>query len=184
MYGDLTVEEYLIHCARLRWVPDKELQPAVDDVLGRCGITHFRKRLIKNLSGGYQQRVGIAQAIVHKPDLVVFDEPTNGLDPNQILEIRQLIRDIAQERTVILSTHILTEVQAVCDHILMIEEGKLVFSEPWTSLIITSCRIPFICQWWMRRPRRSWQRIEGVLGVEELGNMEFPYSFHRSAGGY
>lgn len=73
----------------------------------------FRKRLIKNLSGGYQQRVGIAQAIVHKPDLVIFDEPTNGLDPNQIMEIRHLIRDIAKDRTVILSTHILTEVQAV-----------------------------------------------------------------------
>ena len=115
LYGDLTVEEYLIHCARLRWVADKDIIPAVDEVLAKCGITHFRKRLIKNLSGGYQQRVGIAQAIVHKPDLVIFDEPTNGLDPNQIMEIRHLIRDIAKDRTVILSTHILTEVQAVCE---------------------------------------------------------------------
>ena len=103
LYGDLTVEEYLIHCARLRWVADKDIIPAVDEVLAKCGITHFRKRLIKNLSGGYQQRVGIAQAIVHKPDLVIFDEPTNGLDPNQIMEIRHLIRDIAKDRTVILS---------------------------------------------------------------------------------
>ena len=94
----------------------------------RCAITHFRKRLLKILSGGYQQRVGIAQAIVHKPDLVVFDEPTNGLDPNQIVEIRHLIKSIAEERTVILSTHILPEVQAACDHILMMDHGKMVFS--------------------------------------------------------
>ena len=128
LYGDLTVEEYLIHCARLRWVADKDIIPAVDEVLAKCGITHFRKRLIKNLSGGYQQRVGIAQAIVHKPDLVIFDEPTNGLDPNQILEIRHLIKAIAEECTVVLSTHILSEVQATCREIKMIENGQMIFS--------------------------------------------------------
>jgi ABC-2 type transport system ATP-binding protein len=80
------------------------------------------------LSGGYQQRVGIAQAIIHQPELVVLDEPTNGLDPNQILDIRGLIKKIAENRTVILSTHMLTEVQAICDHILMVEQGQLVFS--------------------------------------------------------
>lgn len=145
-------------------MPVKELQPAVDDVLGRCGITHFRKRLIKNLSGGYQQRVGIAQAIVHKPDLVVFDEPTNGLDPNQILEIRQLIRDIAQERTVILSTHILTEVQAVCDHILMIEEGKLVFSgsvDEFDNYIMPNSIYLSMVD---APTKEELERIEGVLG--------------------
>ena len=127
LYGDLTVEEYLSHTADIRWVPEQNIKAAIDEVLDLCAISHFRKRLIKNLSGGYQQRVGIAQAIIHKPDLVVFDEPTNGLDPNQIVEIRHLIRDIAEERTVLLSTHILREVQAVCDNILMIEQGKLVF---------------------------------------------------------
>ena len=91
LYGDLTVEEYLTHAADLRWVAPREVKKAVDEVLERCAISHFRKRLLKNLSGGYQQRVGIAQAIVHKPDLVVFDEPTNGLDPYQIVEIRHLI---------------------------------------------------------------------------------------------
>ena len=82
LYGDLTVEEYLIHCARLRWVADKDIIPAVDEVLAKCGITHFRKRLIKNLSGGYQQRVGIAQAIVHKPDLVIFADKRVGPEPD------------------------------------------------------------------------------------------------------
>ena len=128
LYQDLTVEEYLTHAADLRWVTPREMKKAVEEVMERCAITHFRKRLLKNLSGGYQQRVGIAQAIVHKPDLVVFDEPTNGLDPNQIVEIRHLIKSIAEERTVILSTHILPEVQAACDHILMMDHGKMVFS--------------------------------------------------------
>ena len=127
LYPDLTVEEYLRHTADIRWVPEKEIKGAVEEVMDMCAISHFRKRLIKNLSGGYQQRVGIAQAIIHKPDLVVFDEPTNGLDPNQIMEIRHLIKHIAEERTVLLSTHILREVQTICDHILMIEQGKLVF---------------------------------------------------------
>ena len=140
LYGDLTVEEYLIHCARLRWVADKDLLPAVDEVLAKCGITHFRKRLIKNLSGGYQQRVGIAQAIVHKPDLVIFDEPTNGLDPNQIMEIRHLIHDIAKDRTVILSTHILTEVQAVCDRVIIINKGRIVATDTPDNLAKTAIK--------------------------------------------
>ena len=96
--------------------------------MGRCGLSHFRKRLVRNLSGGYQQRLGIAQAIIHNPAFVVLDEPTNGLDPNQIVEIRHLIKEIAEERTVILSTHILSEVQATCDYIRMIEEGHVVFA--------------------------------------------------------
>ena len=177
LYGDLTVEEYLIHCARLRWVADKDIIPAVDEVLAKCGITHFRKRLIKNLSGGYQQRVGIAQAIVHKPDLVIFDEPTNGLDPNQIMEIRHLIRDIAKDRTVILSTHILTEVQAVCDHILMIEEGKLVFMG--TVDEFDNYIIPNSLYVSMVDPPLADElaKIEGVLGVEELGNRNFRIRF-------
>ena len=177
LYGDLTVEEYLLHCARLRWVPDKELQPAVDDVLGRCGITHFRKRLIKNLSGGYQQRVGIAQAIVHKPDLVVFDEPTNGLDPNQILEIRNLIKTIAKESTVILSTHILKEVQAICDHILMIGQGRLVFSgtvEEFDNYIIPDS---FVVSLASPPVTEDLKVIQGVKEVEELGGMNFRVHF-------
>ena len=128
LHPELTVEEYLQYCADLRYIPDSEVKKAVGEVMERCGIGHFRKRLIRNLSGGYQQRVGIAQAIIHNPSFVVLDEPTNGLDPNQILEIRHLIKEIANERTVILSTHILSEVQATCDYIRMIEQGNLVFS--------------------------------------------------------
>ena len=127
LYGDLTVEEYLTHAAYLRRMPDKEIKAAVDEVLERCSIAHFRSRLIKNLSGGYQQRVGIAQAIIHDPLFVILDEPTNGLDPNQITEVRHLIKGIAEDRAVLISTHILPEVQAVCDYIMMIEHGNMVF---------------------------------------------------------
>lgn len=128
LYTDLTVGEYLRHAAFLRLVEPDKVEEAVDLALEKCSITHFRDRLIKNLSGGYQQRVGIAQAIVHNPQFVVLDEPTNGLDPNQIVDIRNLIRDIAKHHAVLLSTHILSEVQAICDNIYMIESGKLVFS--------------------------------------------------------
>ena len=128
LYTDLTVEEYLTYCADLRSVAPKKIRSSVDCAMDKCGITHFRKRLLKHLSGGYQQRVGIAQAIIHNPKFVVLDEPTNGLDPNQILEIRELIKEIATDRSVLLSTHILSEVQAMCDDIKMIEHGHLVFS--------------------------------------------------------
>ncbi len=129
LYMDLTVDEYLDYCAGLRLMSDKEMKPAIKETKERCGIAHFSNRLIRNLSGGYRQRVGIAQAIVHKPKLVVLDEPTNGLDPNQIIEVRALIREIAQERAVIFSSHILSEVQLLCKEIKMIEAGRIVFSD-------------------------------------------------------
>ena len=127
LHTDLTVSEYLRYSAALRRIPRNEVKDSIARVLKRCEITHFKDRLIKNLSGGYQQRVGIAQSIIHNPRFIVLDEPTNGLDPNQILEIRELIKDIAKERLVMLSTHILQEVQAMCHQILMIEGGEFVF---------------------------------------------------------
>ena len=177
LYQDLTVEEYLIHAADLRWVAPREMKKAVEEVMERCAITHFRKRLLKNLSGGYQQRVGIAQAIVHKPDLVVFDEPTNGLDPNQIVEIRHLIKSIAEERTVILSTHILPEVQAACDHILMMDHGKMVFSgtvDEFDNYIVPNT----IYVRFANAPSSGVLKgVEGVNDVEDLGGQQFRVRF-------
>jgi ABC-type multidrug transport system, ATPase component len=129
LYLDLTVDEYLLHCAGLRKIERAKIPEALQMAKERCGITHFSKRLIQNLSGGYRQRVGIAQAIIHRPKLVVLDEPTNGLDPNQILDVRALIREIAEERAVIFSSHILSEVQLLCNDITMIEGGKIVFAD-------------------------------------------------------
>ena len=128
LHLDLNVDEYLTHCAYLRSVDPKHIKAAVDEAKSKCRIMHFSKRLVRNLSGGYQQRLGIAQAIVHNPKFVVLDEPTNGLDPNQIVEIRNLVKEIAEERAVMLSTHILPEVQVTCDQIRMIESGRMVFS--------------------------------------------------------
>ncbi|QEC42132.1 ABC transporter ATP-binding protein [Pseudobacter ginsenosidimutans] len=129
LYMDLTVDEYLYYCAGLRRMPDQKVDEAVKDAKLRCGIDHFGHRLLRNLSGGYRQRVGIAQAIVHKPKLVVLDEPTNGLDPNQIIEVRALIKDIARDRAVIFSSHILSEIQLLCKEIKMIESGRIVFAD-------------------------------------------------------
>ena len=129
LYLDFTVDEYLTYCAHLRLIKKEDIKKAVQTVKERCGVAHFSKRLIGNLSGGYRQRVGIAQAIIHKPRLVVLEEPTNGLDPNQILEVRSLIKEIAEERSVIFSSHILAEIQATCRDIIMIEGGRIVFSD-------------------------------------------------------
>ena len=177
LHVDLTVEEYLEYCASLRHIPGKQIHKAVIEVMGKCGISHFQKRLIRNLSGGYQQRVGIAQAIIHKPDFVVLDEPTNGLDPNQIMEIRHLVKEIAEERTVVLSTHILSEVQATCKYIRMIEQGSLVFSgtvEEFDNYITPSS----VCVSLITRPPvEELQVIPGVLQVEELGGTRFRLHF-------
>ncbi len=128
LYKEFTVDEYLTIAARLHRVAGKNIKKAVETAKERCGLTHMSKRLIENLSNGYQQRVGIAQAIIHNPMVVILDEPTVGLDPIQIRDIRALIREIGGERSVILSTHILPEVEMVCDHVQIIDKGKLVFN--------------------------------------------------------
>jgi len=129
LYTDLTVDEYLRYTAELRLMKSSEITTAVEEVKEKCQISHFSNRLIKNLSGGYKQRVGIAQSIIHKPSLVVMDEPTNGLDPNQLIEVRKLIREIAQDRTVLLSSHVMSEIHALCRDIIMIEGGRVIFSD-------------------------------------------------------
>ena len=133
LYTDFTVNEYLTYTADLRFIDAKQIKKAVAEVMDRVGITHFSSRLIKNLSGGYKQRVGIAQAIIHKPSIVILDEPTNGLDPNQIIEARKLIKEIAQDHTVLLSSHVLSEINLLCRDIIMIEGGRMVFSDSMES---------------------------------------------------
>lgn len=129
LYPDFTVEEYLTYAGELRLIDKNKIKSAVGEAMERTGISHFSSRLINNLSGGYQQRVGIAQAIIHKPKLVVLDEPSNGLDPNQIIEARKLIKEIGQDHTVLLSSHILSEVHLMCKEVIMIDGGRIVFSD-------------------------------------------------------
>lgn len=127
LYKELTVSEFLTFAAKLNNV--SSVKTTVDITIQRCGLEQVAKRLIANLSKGYQQRVGIAQAIIHSPAVVILDEPTSGLDPIQIRQIRQLIREIADEHSVILSTHILPEVQTLCDRVQIISQGQLLFSD-------------------------------------------------------
>lgn len=178
LYGELTVEEYLRHTAKLRLMPYGKIREALDEVMEKCSITHFRKRMLKNLSGGYQQRVGIAQSIIHKPDFVVMDEPMNGLDPNQIVEIRELIKEIAEDRTVVLSTHILQEVQALCDHIYMVNNGSMVFSGTMqefdnyvmpNTLVVTLHHAPSVSEL---------ENLETLLHVEPIGLNKFRIQYN------
>lgn len=129
LYRELTVNEYLQLAARLHRVNNAKIRFALDSVIQRCGLNDTGKRLIGSLSKGYQQRVGIAQAIIHDPDVIILDEPTVGLDPNQIREIRTLIRELGTERSVILSTHLLPEVESVCDRVQIMHKGSTVFSD-------------------------------------------------------
>ncbi|WP_293368667.1 ABC transporter ATP-binding protein [Nevskia sp.] len=130
VYPELTVDEYLRYCAGLHGVARSARAEAVLRAKQACGLTEMSKRLIGNLSKGYQQRCGIAQAIIHRPAVVILDEPTVGLDPIQILEIRKLIKELGVDHSVILSSHILPEIQAVCARVMIIHRGRLVYSEP------------------------------------------------------
>ena len=133
VYRDLTVNEYLRYAARLRNIRGNTVKAAVEQACDRTGLSNVSQRLIGNLSKGYQQRVGIAQAIIHEPDVIILDEPTVGLDPIQIREIRELIRELGSRHSVILSTHILPEVQAVCNRIHILHEGRIVYDDADTT---------------------------------------------------
>jgi ABC-2 type transport system ATP-binding protein len=129
LYRELTMDEYLVLAARLHRVGSKDIAPALHRTKQRCGLASLGNRLLGTLSKGYQQRVGIAQAIIHEPDVVILDEPTAGLDPNQIRDIRGLIRELGAKHAVILSTHILHEAESVCDRVKIMHEGRIVFNE-------------------------------------------------------
>jgi ABC-2 type transport system ATP-binding protein len=125
LYGDLTVGEYLNFIAEARLIPVGERRSALDQAVESCGLGAVRHKRIDTLSKGYKQRVGLAQAIIHDPPILILDEPTSGLDPNQIIEIRSLITNLGKRKTVILSTHILQEVEAVCSQVLILNEGRI-----------------------------------------------------------
>ena len=125
LYGDMSPEEYLYFAASARLLPKEKIRKAVDDAIAACGLEGERSHRIESLSKGYKQRVGLAQAIIHDPPILILDEPTSGLDPNQIIEIRSLITELGKRKTVILSTHILQEVEAVCSQVLILNEGRI-----------------------------------------------------------
>jgi len=126
LYPEMEVVEYLNFAGKLKGVPSRELSGRVDEIMRRCAVSDVRNKLISKLSKGYRQRVGLAQAILHNPDVLILDEPTSGLDPKQIIETRELIRSLAGDHTIILSTHILSEVEHSCERVIIISQGKLV----------------------------------------------------------
>ena len=173
LYSELTVDEYLSYTGRLKGLGRGELKAAKARAMERCGVDHVAGRLIGNLSKGYRQRVGLAQALLHNPPVLILDEPTVGLDPAQIIEIRSLIKDLAQEHTVILSTHILPEVTATCQRIIIINDGRIVAVDTYENLsqqVGTSRRIVLR----VRRPSRELAdkllALDGVLDVEADGD--------------
>lgn len=181
LYKELTVDEYLMIAARLHSVSKKYIKKSVEIAKERCGLAHMSKRLIENLSNGYQQRVGIAQAIIHNPMLVILDEPTVGLDPIQIRDIRTLIKEIGQTSSVILSTHILPEVEMVCSHVQIIDKGQLVFNGDidvlkrqriGNKLLVAFKRVPDI---------DAIANINGITEIEALENNMLRIAFAESA---
>ena len=134
LYMDMTVWEYLFTVADLKGVPRSERKSMITDAMEKVMITNMKDRLIKNLSKGYKQRVGIAQTLIGNPDIIILDEPTVGLDPKQIIEIRTLIKQLGEDHTVLISSHILSEIGAVCDHVVIINTGHLVVSDSTENL--------------------------------------------------
>ena len=134
LYGEMTVTEYLMFVAEIKGVTRAEVKSKVAESIERCFLGDVQNKLCQHLSKGFRQRVGIAQAIIHDPEVVILDEPTSGLDPKQIIEIRQLIRSLAENHTVLLSTHILPEVNMVCNKVVIINRGEVVLEETLSDL--------------------------------------------------
>ncbi|HEY8957366.1 ABC transporter ATP-binding protein [Chitinophaga sp.] len=178
LYMDFTVQEYLEYSAQLRLMDRRLIKSAVEEVLEKTSITQMRSRLIKNLSGGYRQRVGIAQSIINRPKVVILDEPTNGLDPNQIIEARKLIKEIAQDRAVLLSSHVLSEINLLAKEIIMIESGRVVFSDTLDAFNNILQPNTLIARMLHMPPPEELMAMEDVQKVELLPDNKCRIYFH------
>jgi ABC-2 type transport system ATP-binding protein len=172
VYRDLTVDEYLDYCAALHRIARAQRKAARETAKQKCGLTDVGRRLIGNLSKGFQQRVGIAQAIIHLPALVILDEPTVGLDPIQIREIRALIRELGRDHGVILSTHILPEVQATCSHVQIIHKGELVLNDTIAGLARRMKSSVLAAAFQQAIDGRALEALPGVQRIEPNGAQE------------
>lgn len=175
LYMDMTVQEYLQFAAELKKVPKKERASQIEKVKEMTGIQDMSRRLIKNLSKGYRQRVGLAQAVLGEPELLILDEPSVGLDPKQIIEMRELIRKLREQHTIILSSHILSEVSAICDQIMIIAHGKLVACdspEGLQKLLKGSMELELTVKAEFEKVKGILEKLEGVESVEHIESAE------------
>lgn len=175
LYMDMVVDEYLNFCCDIKKISKDKRKGHLSDVCDLVGISHMRKRLCKNLSKGYKQRVGLAQALIGNPEVLILDEPTVGLDPRQIIEIRNLIKDLGKKHTVILSSHILHEVADVCERVIIIDKGKIVAKDTLQNLansVNEISRMSVRIADSNKSIRKTIHDIVGVSYVEELGSRE------------
>jgi ABC-2 type transport system ATP-binding protein len=167
LYLEMYVHEYLQFVASVYGLTKKETVKRVGEMIELCGLTKEQNKRIESLSKGYRQRVGLAQALIHNPQVLILDEPTSGLDPNQILEIRKLIKQISEQKTVILSTHIMQEVQALCDRVIVIHQGKIVADDLLKNLLTgRKEQVVFVVEWDGAAPLSAIESINGVEKVE------------------
>lgn len=160
LYLDMYVHEYLQFVGGLYGMKGQGLRSKVGEMVERCGLTREQNKKIETLSKGYRQRVGLAQALLHNPKVLILDEPTSGLDPNQLVEIRKLIKEVSENKTVIFSTHIMQEVEALCDRVVIINKGEIVANDRLSNLLKTKDKTAFVVE------------FEGAVSVEELKQVE------------
>lgn len=165
LYLDMYVHEYLQFVGKVFQLSSRGLKSRVGEIVALCGLEREQNKKIEQLSKGYRQRVGLAQALIHNPQVLVLDEPTTGLDPNQILEIRKLIKEISASKTVIFSTHIMQEVQAICNRVIVINQGELVADAPVADLLKSQPQVQLIVEF--DSPIEE-QKLAALRGVEQL----------------
>ena len=170
LYRDMRVREYLRFRGQLKGLRGETLRTRMEEVADRCGLQGVRRKMIKTLSKGYRQRVGLADALIHDPPLLILDEPTNGLDPNQIRAIRNLIKQLGEDHTILLSTHILSEVEMICDKIVIIDGGKIMASDTPANLVQTMRAAGRITLEIQAGPAEAKRRLSGLNGVKRVNH--------------
>ena len=169
LYTEMYVHEYLDFCGRIFGFSGDRLRKRIGETIELCGLTREQYKKIESLSKGYRQRVGLAQAMLHEPEVLILDEPTSGLDPNQLLEIRKLIKDISRNKTVLFSTHIMQEVQAICDRVVVIHKGRIVADDSIHNLLKSSSQSKvIIVEFEKPIDRNDLLSVAGVTGVQEI----------------
>lgn len=173
LYRDMRVDDYLLYAAKLHRVKKNALSDALSTSKQRCGLQHSGQKIIGTLSKGYQQRVGIAQAIIHQPQVIVLDEPTVGLDPAQIRDIRSLIRELGNNHSVILSTHLLSEVENICDRVEIMQQGRLIYGDSSARMQQYGHQPGFVVTLLAPPELNELLKIPGVIAVEALSTTQF-----------